>query len=60
MRALVISGGVAQYLMEREQKHYDMFLGTSTEVYWYHIWHAEKLISFMIFLRMFSSTIFLV
>lgn len=39
MRALVISGGgskgafaggVAQYLMEREQKHYDMFLGTST------------------------------
>ena len=39
MRALVISGGgskgafaggVAQYLMEREGRHYDMFLGTST------------------------------
>ncbi|OZV69832.1 patatin-like phospholipase family protein [Winogradskyella aurantia] len=39
MRALVISGGgskgafaggVAQYLMEREKRQYDMFLGTST------------------------------
>jgi len=39
MRALVISGGgskgafaggVAQYLMEREKREYDMFLGTST------------------------------
>jgi len=39
MRALVISGGgskgafaggVAQYLMEREKRNYDMFLGTST------------------------------
>lgn len=39
MRALVISGGgskgafaggVAQYLMEREHREYDMFLGTST------------------------------
>ncbi|WP_431107274.1 patatin-like phospholipase family protein [Winogradskyella poriferorum] len=39
MRALVISGGgskgsfaggVAQYLMEREKRDYDMFLGTST------------------------------
>ncbi|WP_439152857.1 patatin-like phospholipase family protein [Winogradskyella sp.] len=39
MRALVISGGgskgafaggVAQYLMERENRNYDMFLGTST------------------------------
>ena len=39
MRALVISGGgskgafaggVAQYLMEREKRKYDMFLGTST------------------------------
>ena len=39
MRALVISGGgskgafaggVAQYLMERENREYDMFLGTST------------------------------
>jgi predicted patatin/cPLA2 family phospholipase len=39
MRALVISGGgskgafaggVAQYLMERENRQYDMFLGTST------------------------------
>lgn len=39
MRALVISGGgskgafaggVAQYLMEREQREYDLFLGTST------------------------------
>ncbi|WP_422104052.1 patatin-like phospholipase family protein [Winogradskyella sp.] len=39
MRALVISGGgskgsfaggVAQYLMERERREYDMFLGTST------------------------------
>lgn len=39
MRALVISGGgskgafaggVAQYLMEREKRSYDMFLGTST------------------------------
>lgn len=39
MRALVISGGgskgafaggVAQYLMERESRNYDMFLGTST------------------------------
>ncbi|WP_418510137.1 patatin-like phospholipase family protein [Corallibacter sp.] len=39
MRALVISGGgskgayaggVAQYLMREEERHYDMFLGTST------------------------------
>ena len=39
MRALVISGGgskgafaggVAQYLIEEEKRHYDMFLGTST------------------------------
>jgi len=39
LRALVISGGgskgafaggVAQYLMEQENRHYDMFLGTST------------------------------
>ena len=69
MRALVISGGgskgafaggVAQYLMQNEQRNYDMFLGTSTGSLLLPQLAVNDIPKLMIFLPMCSNKIYLV